>query len=197
MVLLPHLCHGTQCPGRKKNWIADFFVDKRAPNIWIFVMDLSSTASELVIMILLTRDETIWNEANNASLKRRHLFTTLPMKTWEKKVEHVHKSCDLFSSTSNQDSWWESQPLAQHVSSQVPVMHLQRQVKAFLRWKPFEKIDKNWFGEHIIQLGVSKNKGTPKWMVYNEKTLLKMDGLGVPPFSEHIIQLETEKCPKH
>ena len=43
----------------KKNWIADFFVDKRAPNIWIFVMDLSSTASELVIMILLTRDETI------------------------------------------------------------------------------------------------------------------------------------------
>ena len=32
-------------------------------------------------------------------------------------------------------------------------------------------------------LGVSKNKGTPKWMVYNGKPYEK-DDLGVPPFSE-------------
>ena len=27
-------------------------------------------------------------------------------------------------------------------------------------------------------MGVSKNSGTPKWMVYNGKTLLKIDDLG-------------------
>ena len=31
---------------------------------------------------------------------------------------------------------------------------------------------------------VSKNRGTPKWMVYNKKTYLKMDDLGVPLFLE-------------
>ncbi len=39
----------------------------------------------------------------------------------------------------------------------------------------------------IIHMGVSKNRGTPKWMVYNgkpRKTLLKMDDLGVPLFLE-------------
>ena len=33
-------------------------------------------------------------------------------------------------------------------------------------------------------LGVSKNRGTPKWMVYNGKTLLKWIDLGVPLFFE-------------
>ena len=32
-------------------------------------------------------------------------------------------------------------------------------------------------------MGVSKNGGTPKWMVYMEKPI-KMDDLGVPPFKE-------------
>jgi len=32
-------------------------------------------------------------------------------------------------------------------------------------------------------MGVSENRGTPKWMVYNGK-LIKMDDLGVPLFSE-------------
>ena len=34
------------------------------------------------------------------------------------------------------------------------------------------------------QMGVSKNKGTPKWMLYNGKNPIKMDDLGVPLFSE-------------
>jgi len=34
-----------------------------------------------------------------------------------------------------------------------------------------------------VYMGVSKNKGTPKWMVYKE-TPIKMDDLGVPLFSE-------------
>ena len=34
-----------------------------------------------------------------------------------------------------------------------------------------------------IDMGVSKNRGTPKWMVYMENPI-KMDDLGVPPFSE-------------
>ena len=32
--------------------------------------------------------------------------------------------------------------------------------------------------------GVSKNRGTPNWMVYKWKTTIKMDDLGVPLFSE-------------
>ena len=32
-------------------------------------------------------------------------------------------------------------------------------------------------------MGVSKNRGAPKWMVYNENPI-KMDDLGVPLFSE-------------
>ena len=35
--------------------------------------------------------------------------------------------------------------------------------------------------EHYM--GVSKNRGTPKWMVYNGNPI-KMDDLGVPPFKE-------------
>ena len=38
-------------------------------------------------------------------------------------------------------------------------------------------------------MGVSKNKGTPKWMVYKENPI-KMDDLGVPLFSETFIFLE-------
>ncbi len=33
-------------------------------------------------------------------------------------------------------------------------------------------------------MGVSKNKGTPKWMVYNGKPYFQMDDLGVPLFWE-------------
>ena len=36
--------------------------------------------------------------------------------------------------------------------------------------------------------GVSKNSGTPKWMVYSGKPYFSMDDLGVPLF------LETPKC---
>ena len=37
----------------------------------------------------------------------------------------------------------------------------------------------------IPEMGVSKNRGTPKWMIYMEIPI-KMDDndLGVPPFSE-------------
>ena len=31
-------------------------------------------------------------------------------------------------------------------------------------------------------MGVSKNRGTPKWMVYNEKPYEQMDDLVVPLF---------------
>ena len=33
-------------------------------------------------------------------------------------------------------------------------------------------------------MGVSKNRGTPKWMVYNRKPYEQMDDLGVPLFLE-------------
>ena len=36
---------------------------------------------------------------------------------------------------------------------------------------------------HPIYMGVSKNRGTPKWMVYKEHPI-KMDDLGVPLFLE-------------
>ena len=35
-------------------------------------------------------------------------------------------------------------------------------------------------------MGVSKNRGTPKWMVYNGKPYEQMDDLGVPPFFGNI-----------
>ena len=44
-------------------------------------------------------------------------------------------------------------------------------------------------------MGVSKNRGTPKWMVYNWKTLLKWDDLGGPPlFLETPIWLLLNSC---
>ena len=33
-------------------------------------------------------------------------------------------------------------------------------------------------------MGVSRNRGIPKWMVYNGKPYFLMDDLGVPLFSE-------------
>ena len=35
-----------------------------------------------------------------------------------------------------------------------------------------------------IYMGVSKNGGTPKWMVKIMENPIKMDDLGVPPFKE-------------
>ena len=40
-----------------------------------------------------------------------------------------------------------------------------------------------------VNMAVSKNRGTPKWMVYNGK-LIKMDDLGVPLFLETPKQLK-------
>ena len=34
----------------------------------------------------------------------------------------------------------------------------------------------------ILYMGVSKNRGTPKWMVKIMENPTKMDDLGVPPF---------------
>ena len=36
----------------------------------------------------------------------------------------------------------------------------------------------------MIHMGVSKNKGTPKWMVKIMENPIKMDDLGVPLFLE-------------
>jgi len=35
-----------------------------------------------------------------------------------------------------------------------------------------------------INMGVSKNRGTPKWMFFLMENPIKMDDLGVPLFSE-------------
>ena len=43
--------------------------------------------------------------------------------------------------------------------------------------------DKSRWKWRFVYLGVSKNRGTPKWMVYMENPI-KMDDLGVPLFSE-------------
>ena len=40
----------------------------------------------------------------------------------------------------------------------------------------------------VVEMGVSKNRGTPKWMVKKMENPIKMDDLGVPLFSE------TPKC---
>ena len=40
-------------------------------------------------------------------------------------------------------------------------------------------------------MGVSKNNGIPKWMVYNGK-LIKMDDLGVPLFLETPISISIQ-----
>ena len=45
-------------------------------------------------------------------------------------------------------------------------------------------------------MSVSKNRGTPKWMVYNGKSK-KMDDLGVPPFTETPIYIYTKATSMH
>ena len=37
---------------------------------------------------------------------------------------------------------------------------------------------------NISLMGVSKNRGTPKWMEFLVENPIKMDDLEVPPFSE-------------
>ena len=44
-----------------------------------------------------------------------------------------------------------------------------------------------------IFMGVSKNNGTPKWMVYDGKPYFLMDDLGVPLFLETPIYRYTPK----
>ena len=44
-----------------------------------------------------------------------------------------------------------------------------------------------------LEMGASKNKGTPKWMVYNGKLYYcNMDDLGVPLFSETLKYLPAD-----
>ena len=51
-------------------------------------------------------------------------------------------------------------------------------------------IDLNDGGFHEVpHMDVSKNSGTPKWMVYNKKNPIKMDDLRVPLFLETPIYL--------
>ena len=40
-------------------------------------------------------------------------------------------------------------------------------------------------------MGVPKNRGTPKWMVYDGKPGTKIDDLGVPLFLERLIYHNT------
>ena len=40
-----------------------------------------------------------------------------------------------------------------------------------------------------LYMGVSKNRGTPKWMVYFMENLINMDDLGVPLFLETSISI--------
>ena len=48
-----------------------------------------------------------------------------------------------------------------------------------------------WQFDGYQDLGVSKNRGTPKWMVYFMENPIKMDCLGVPLFLETPISTET------
>ena len=49
----------------------------------------------------------------------------------------------------------------------------------FSGWDELIEVDPQNVG---IQMGVSKNRGTPKWMVKIMENPIKMDDLGVPPF---------------
>ena len=53
----------------------------------------------------------------------------------------------------------------------------------FLRLEAYRTL---FFG---FYLGVSKNRDTPKWMVYNGKPYVQMDDLGVPLFLETTISV--------
>ena len=52
-------------------------------------------------------------------------------------------------------------------------------------WRNEKQID---FEYDVYYMGVSQNRGTPKWMVYNGNPI-KMDDLGVPLFLETPIYL--------
>ena len=45
-------------------------------------------------------------------------------------------------------------------------------------------VQKSGDENHLEYMGVSKNKGTPKWMVKIMEIPIKMDDLGVPLFLE-------------
>ena len=47
-------------------------------------------------------------------------------------------------------------------------------------------------GSIYLHLDVSKNRGTPKWMVYNGKPYEQMDDLGVPLFLETPISTQSK-----
>ena len=64
---------------------------------------------------------------------------------------------------------------------------------------PFNGIEVGSFGEprgYLHYMGVSKNRGTPKWMVYNGN-LIRIDDLGVPLFSETAISFYMYRIYKH
>ena len=68
----------------------------------------------------------------------------------------------------------------------IPLENQRRSAKFFAKMLLVHMLDLgrswwNFFGR--FQVGVSKNSGAPKWMVYNENPI-KMDDLGVPLFSE-------------
>ena len=76
-----------------------------------------------------------------------------------------------------------------HVSLSKRHRHLQHLRKENSPWGFLEGVflGRRVFTQRVwrfsMYMGVSKNRGTPKWMVYKE-TPIKMDDLGVPLFSE-------------
>ena len=69
------------------------------------------------------------------------------------------------------------------------IPQLSNSIYSGCRWTLFDRRSDVLHGHRLADfLGIekwviSKNRGTPKWMVYNEN-LIKMDDLGVPLFSE-------------
>jgi len=48
-----------------------------------------------------------------------------------------------------------------------------------------QEMDEKIISKHVFpQMGVSKNRGTPKWMVKIMENPIKMDDLGIPLFLE-------------
>ena len=86
-------------------------------------------------------------------------------------IFHLSFHCSTYQEIVETESW-NNIPFIKQVVYQVPGVRFQ----GFL------------FKYNITHMGVSKNSGTPKWMVYNGK-LFKMDDLGVPLFSETSIYL--------
>ena len=63
-------------------------------------------------------------------------------------------------------------------------VHQPRNRKAEAQCPRWPKTTIFWGENYIV---VSKNRGIPKWMIYNGKPYIKMDDLGVPLFSESSI----------